>query len=200
MRSILIIVCLTVILVSCEEPRNKQIRDAVENQLSVYPYSTLRDLYKNFFQDQFGPGHLIPDTTAAGNYLRYELASIDNASGPDFEPTGWEGCFYRVNLSVIKENIVPYDVFFNAFVRSVNQIVPPTIDQWKTEWLAIESVIQTMNLSLPDYEKDRQEIIEMLEKGEYVMHHSPQFESHYSPHYRIIEKTIFENEIMPYLK
>ena len=200
MRSVFIIICLAVVLVACEEPRNKQIRVAVENQLSEYPHSTLRDLYKNFFQDRFGPGHLIPDTAASGNYLRYELASFDKATGPYYEPTGWEGCFYRVNLSVIKENRVPYDVFFDAFVRSVNQIIPPTIEQWKTEWLVIESVIQTMNLSLPDYETDRQEIIEMLEHGEYVMHHSPQFELHYSPHYRIIEKKIFENEILPFIQ
>ena len=57
-----------------------------------------------------------------------------------------------------------------------------------------------MNLALPDYEKDRQEIIELLERGEYVMHHSPLFELHYSPHYRIIERTIFDNEIRPFLE
>ena len=199
MRSILIIVCLAVMMASCEDMRNKQIREAVDNQLSVYPHSTLRDLYKNFFQDRFGPGHLIPDTAAAGNYLRYELASFDSVTGPYYEPTGWEGCFYRVNLSVIKENLVPYDVYFDAFVRSVNQIVPVSVEQWKEEWLAIDAVIQAMNLSLPDCEKDRLAITEMLERGEYVMHHSLQFEQHYDPHYRIIEKVIFEKEIKPYL-
>ena len=184
---------------SCEDTRNKLIREAVENQLSVYPSSTLRDLYKNFFQDRFGPGHLIPDTAASGNYLRNELASFDKTTGAYYEPTGWEGCFYRVNLSVIKENLVPYDVYFDAFVRSVNQIVPISVEQWKTEWLTIDTIIQAMNLSLPDYEKDRLEIIEMLDQGEYVSHHSPQYEQHYDPHYRIIEKSIFEREIKPYL-
>ena len=184
---------------SCEDTRSKLIRVAVANQMSVYPQSTLKDLYKNFFQDRYGPGHLIPDTAAAGSYLRYELSSFDNISGAYYEPTGWEGCFYRVNLSVIKENLVPYDVYLDAFVRSVNQIVPPSVAEWKAEWLAIDAIIQTMNLSLPDYEKDRQEIVELLERGEYVMHHSPQFEQRYDPHYRIIEKNIFEKEIKPYL-
>jgi len=189
--------------ITCNSPQplfEQAVKKSVENQMAVYPQSTLRDIYKNFFQDRFGPGHLIPDTAAAGNYLRSELASIDRISGTYYEPAGWEGCFYRVNLSVIKENIVPYDVFFEAFVRSVNQIVPISVDTWKVEWLSIDSIIQTMNLSLPDYEKDRQEIFGMLEKGDYVMHHSPQFELHYSPHYRIIEKSIFENEILPFLK
>ena len=194
----MIIIGLTVLFVSCEDTKSKRIRAAVENQMTVYPQSTLKDLYKNFFQDRFGPGHLIPDTAAAGNYLRSELASIDKASGAYYEPTGWEGRFYRVNLSVITENIVPYDVYFEAFIKSVNQIVSPTIEQWKIEWNTIESVIRSMNISLPDYEKDRQDMIDMLENGDFVVHHSSLFESHYSPHYRIIEKNIFEREIKPY--
>ena len=176
------------------------VKKAVDNQMTAYPRSTLKDIYKNFFQDRFGPGHLIPDTAAAANYLRSELASIDKISGTYYEPTGLEGCFYRVNLSVIKEDLVPYNLYFDAFVRSVNQIVPISVDTWKVEWLSIDTIIQTMNLSLPDYEKDRQEIFDMLGQGEYVMHHSLQFEQHYMPHYRIIEKKIFENEILPFLQ
>lgn len=176
------------------------VQKAVDNQMVVYPQSTLKDLYKKFFQDRYGPGHLIPDTIVAGNYLRNELASIDKLFGAYYEPTGWEGCFYRVNLSVIKENLVPYHLFFDAFVRSANQITPISLDQWKNEWLSIDSIIQTMSLSLTDYEKDRQEIFRMLEQGEYVMHHSQQFETHYTPHYRIIEKTIFKKEILPFLR
>ena len=49
--------------------KNKVI-EAVEAQLKLYPESRLQDIYKNFYQDMFGPGHMIPDTTAAGNYLR----------------------------------------------------------------------------------------------------------------------------------
>jgi len=199
MRSIIIIIGLAIIFVSCEDTKNERIRIAVENQMAVYPKSTLKDLYKNFFQDRFGPGHLIPDTAAAGNYLRSELSSFDKASGAYYEPTGWEGCFFRVNLSVIKENIVPYNVYFDAFVQSANQIQPISIEQWRTEWLVIDAVIRSMNLSLPDYEKDRIEIIENLKHGEYVIHHSPQFEQNYEPHYRIIEKSIFERDIKPYL-
>lgn len=200
MRCVITIFITIILFMSCEDTRSKLIRDSVDNQMAVYPQSTLRDLYKNFFQDRFGPGHLIPDTAASGNYLRSELASFDKASGAYYEPTGWEGCFYRVNLSVIKENLVPYDVYFDAFVRSVNQIVPISVEQWKTEWLTIDAVIQAMNLSLPDYEKDRLEIIEMLDQGEYVSHHSLQYEQHYDPHYRIIEKSIFEKEILPFLQ
>lgn len=175
------------------------VRLAVARQMETYPKSTLKDLYKNFFQDKFGPGHIIGDTTAAGNYLRRELASYTKTAGALAEPTGWEGNFLRVNLSVIKNNQVPYDVFFDAFVRSVNGIRPIAVAEWQKEWHQIEKIIRSMNLSLPDYESDKVEIENRLNKGEYVGHHSKLFEDRYSPHYRIISRAIFEKEILPLL-
>lgn len=175
------------------------VKTAVNNQLDTYPHSTLRDIYKNFFQDKFGPGHLIKDTAAAGNYLRKELASFEEAHGDYFEPTGWEHRFYRVNLSVIKEGLVSYEYFFDAFVRSVNGIVPISVEAWEKEWISIDSIIRSMNLQLHNYETDRKEIFDLLRRGEYVMHHSSGFEAHYNPHYRIMERSIFEKEIKCFL-
>lgn len=165
-----------------------------------YPKSTLKDLYKNFFQDKFGPGHIVSDTTAAGNYLRREMASYTETEGEIAEPTGWEGNFYRVNLSVIKNGQIPYQTFFDAFIRSVNGIRPVTVAEWQKEWNRIEGIIRSMNLSLPDYENDRKEIDDRLERGEYVGHHSKAFEDSYSPHYRIISKEIFEQELQPLIQ
>lgn len=49
------------------------IKKAVLGELKHYPETQLRDIYKNFFQDAYGPGHLIPDSTHAGKYLDIEL-------------------------------------------------------------------------------------------------------------------------------
>lgn len=193
-----LLICLTVQGADKKE-FEQAVRSAVERQMQRYPKSTLKDLYKNFFQDKFGPGHLIGDTAAAGNYLRKELASYTVVSGEVAEPTGWEGNFLRVNLSVIKTSQIPYPVFFDAFVRSVNGISPMPVSEWQKEWEQVEAVIRSMNLSLPDYEADRKEIDDRLNKGEYVGHHSRVFEDTYTPHYRIIRKDIFENELKPLL-
>lgn len=178
----------------------KSVRTAVERQMQTYPKSTLKDLYKNFFQDKFGPEHIISDTTAAGNYLRREMASYSKTEGDIAEPTGWEGNFYRVNLSVIKNGQIPYQTFFDAFVRSVNGIRPVTVAEWQKEWNRIEAIIRSMNLTLPDYEADKQEIDNRLNRGEYVGHHSKVFEDSYMPHYRIISKDIFEQELQPLIQ
>ena len=174
-------------------------QSSVERQLELYPESTLRDLYKNFFQDRFGPGHIIADNSAADRYLRYELNAAEGFEGLDYEPTGYEGRFYRVNLGVIADGRVPYDKYFDAFIRSVNGITPISIEEWSKEWHEIDSVIMTMGLQLEDLSADRAEIKALIEGGDYVMHHSQHFNDHYQPHYRIIERTIFENEILPLL-
>lgn len=198
---ILLAVVAMMLFLSCNRtnPTQAKIRQSVERQMELYPESTLRDLYKNFFQDRFGPGHIIADNSAADRYLRYELNTAEGFEGLDYEPTGYEGRFYRVNLGVIADGRVPYEKYFDAFVRSVNGIKPISIEQWRTEWHEIDSVIMSMGLQLENYSADRAEIKALIDGGDYVMHHSQRFNDHYQPHYRIIERTIFENEILPLL-
>ena len=174
-----------------------KIKEAVERQLRDYPKSTLQDLYKSFFQDRFGPGHLVNDTSSAGNYLRYELNNSDSFHKMYYEPTGCDTNYYRVNLSVLKENKISYQKYFDAFLRSVEKIDLDVISEWKDEWSEIETVIISMNLDLENFEEDLKMIHSVLEQGKYAVHHSEIYNSEYQPHYRIIEKTIFEEEILP---
>ena len=184
----------------CRPPSVDKIKAAVERQLRDYPKSTLQDLYKSFFQDRFGPGHLVSDTSAAGNYLRYELNNSENFHERYYEPTGYENNYYRVNLSVIKENKISYQKYFDAFLRSVEKIDLDAISEWKEEWSEIESVIISMNLDLENFEEDLEMIHSVLEQGKYAVHHSEIYNSEYHPHYRIIEKKIFEEEILPLIE
>ena len=199
MRNIVLVLVISIFMFSCKETKNEQIRAAVKNQLNEYPKSTLQDLYKNFFQDYFGPGHIVSDTTSAGAYLDSELASFEQAYGEYYEPTGYNGNFYRVNLSIVKEGIISRDAFFDAFIRSVSSIQPITVEEWEKEWIMIDSVIQEMNLSLADYKQEREKLFSLFKQGKYVMHHSEAFSEAYDPHYRIIGREIFLKEILPHL-
>ncbi|MDR1201351.1 MAG: hypothetical protein LBL58_06950 [Tannerellaceae bacterium] len=199
MRYFIPVIVLAIILMSCKDTKSEQIRTAVRNQLILYPESTLQDLYKNFFQDYFGPGHIVSDTASAGAYLDRELASFEQVSGAYYESTGYNGNFFRVNLSVIKKGLISRNIFFDAFVRSVSDIQIITLEEWKEEWKEIDSVIYLMDLSLAGYEQERAKIFSLLEQDKYVMHHSEQFSNQYDPHYRIIEREIFLKEIRPQL-
>ncbi|MDR3252398.1 MAG: hypothetical protein LBT35_02375 [Tannerella sp.] len=179
----------------------KNVRVAVERQVKLCPATQLQDLYKNFMQDRFGPEHLISDREAANRYLQSELDSYsetENAELSDVELIGWEGNYVRVNLSVVKKNLVPRDVYLDAFIRSASSAKAPSPEEWQKEWAAIEAIIRSMNLSLPDYEQDRQKIDGILESGHFAVHHSERFNKACHPHYRIISKEIYEQLVGAY--
>lgn len=178
----------------------KQVREAVRNQMKKYPESTLKDIYKNFFQDRFGPGHLIQDTAAAGRYLRREMDAYQEITGETAEPAGWQHNFYRVNLSAVKNGLIPAKLLLDALIRSANEAEKVSMDEWEKEWSRIEAVIRSMDLSLPDYEADLEEINKKLQEGIYVGHHSKAYNEAYAPHYRIISRKIYEEELLPLLK
>ena len=180
--------------------RADSIRLALEYQLEHYPASQYRDVYKNFMQDYFGPGHILNDTVAAGNYLRYELDNSEIFDGPDFEPTGFEGNFYRVNLRLIKDGTITYDNFFDAFVKSVQGIIPPDDETWMKIWAEIDNEIQSMGLNFDNEEQDRADLAEQFKQGNFITHHSRAFNEANNFHYRIISRDIFNSLILPLIK
>lgn len=173
------------------------VRETVKAQMEKYPAATLKDIYKNFFQDRFGPGHIIGDIYSAHDYLHAEIDFYSHFSGELAEPTGWQHNFYRVNLAVVKNGLISCDALLDALVRSANEVKPIPVEEWKQEWARIERVIKSMELTLPDYEQDLNEINGRLEEGNYIGHHSDAYNIAYEPHYRIISRDIYENEIRP---
>lgn len=165
--------------------------------MTTYPKSTLLDIYKSAFQNRYGPGHIVSDTDKAKKYLDWELSQPFKHNNPLYEPTIPDGQFYRVNLSVINDSIVAYDVFFDAFLESVKDIKMPAIDLWAEDWQDILNVISEMDLKLPDFEDDKAAINERLSDGIYQGDHSRIFVEAYDPHYRIVRRDIFEARLKP---
>lgn len=170
---------------------------SINTMMIDYPESTLLDIYKSAFQNRYGPGHIVADTARAKNYLDWELDQPVRHINPLYEPTLPDGCFYRVNLSVITDSIIPYSVFFEAFLDSVHDIEMPDITKWAEDWAIILDVINSMGLVLPDYDVDVSSINERLIQGIYAGEHSQRFVDAYDPHYRIIRKDIFETRLKP---
>lgn len=188
------------------EAQDASIRQAIVQQVETYPASTLKDIYKNFFQDAFGPGHLMSNAPDAEqrmrNYLEQECeeAKKDFNPCPDYELTGSHGRFYRVNLSVINDGRVPMNTFLNAFMKSAAQFSLPKVEDWKKEWIAIEKCIKELGYQFPDQAQDSAAIMNILDQGQYASHHSFAYNEAYHPHYRLIEKTIFEKELLPLIE
>lgn len=176
------------------------IRIALVYQKSNYPASQLRDVYKNFMQDFFGPGHILNDTAASSRYLRSELAVTKQFDGPDYEPTGFRGNFYRVNIGLIADGTIPYDTFFDTFVNSVQGITPPDSVYWMNVWDSIDTQIGNMDWKFENEKADREALEEQFGKGDFIVHHSKAYNDAVNFHYRIIARDNFEKRILPLLK
>ncbi len=170
-------------------------REYVAEFLNRYPEATLQDIYKGSFQDYFGPAHIVSDREAAKRYILHELATADALGGERYEPCGWRGQYYRVNLSVIRDNLVDIDCLVDAFVESA-QGGPTFTSEWIEEWDAIRQAVREVCPTLGGFAEDSAQIARLLSEGHYVVHHSRPFNEHYHPHYRIVRRDVFEQRIL----
>ena len=177
----------------------QDIEGFVNRQLQSYPKSRLLDIYKSCFQDYMGAEHLVSDRKSVKAYLDEELntTSLDELMPWYYEPCGIESCYYRVSIRAIKEGIITEDQLLDAFIRSANSETRPSVESWSDRWHMIIGTIDQMKLDLPDFQEDKQFIDSVLSVGKYAISHSPYYRTAYHPHYRIVEKRIFECEIKP---
>ena len=177
----------------------QDIQGFVSRQMQVYPKSRLLDIYKSCFQDYMGAEHLVSDRERVKAYLDEELqtTSLDDLMPWYSEPCGVNGQYIRVSIRAIKENLIAEDMLLDAFIRSANSEKRPTVESWRDRWRKIVDTIDQLELNLPNYLQDRAFIDSILSVGKYAISHSPEYREAYRPHYRIVEKSIFENEIKP---
>ena len=173
----------------------------VSRQMETYPESRLLDIYKSCFQDYMGAEHLVSDRQRVKAYLDEELqtTSLDDLMPWYYESCGVNGQYIRVSIRAIKENLITEDLLLDAFIRSANSEKRPSVESWRDEWHKIISTIDQMEIGLPRLGQDRAFIDSILTVGKYAISHSPEYREAYRPHYRIVEKGIFEREIKPLL-
>ena len=165
---------------------SKAVKTALATQMESFPESRLQDLYKSFFQDRFGPGHLIKDRQSALDYILSEWASADTLIAPRTETCGWQGNYVRVNLSVLADGLMTAEELTDALMASAKEVKDEDIQGWKAEWSEILAIIEKEYPDIPDLQKDKARIDELLASGEYAYHHSEAYNAAYHPHYRII--------------
>jgi len=202
MKHIYLSLIILLTLVSCQQSGydTVAIKKAVQEQMETWPSSRLQDLYKSFFQDRFGPGHIIANRQSARDYIASEWEEADTMIGPEVFPCGWEGNYVRVNLSTLEEGKITVDELTDALMASAKPVDDADVEKWKKEWAVILNEIETNYPNIPDILEDKAKIDSLLNSGGYVMHHSQAFEKEYQPHYRIIDTKVFEEMLAEKLK
>ena len=173
----------------------------LKEQIKNHPYQTLQDIYKSCYQDEYGPGHIIADESSSLNYLFTETNSIEKNYKPPvlFEKTGLEGNYIRVDLNLIKNGNVPFFVLFKSLLISAEIGSQKTDEDWADIWSSIVEEIKNSDIVLDNFEEDINRLYNISISDDKVVHHSELYENTYHPHYRIIEKNIFEKYIKPFM-
>ena len=187
-------------LASCQR---QAIRDAIGAQLREYPETRVQDVYKDFCQDNLGPGHLIPNPASARDYLLSELGEyrrdLDSARylKPELRyfPVGDRHNFVRVDLSAVLDGLVGEEALLDAFVRSANEGRIASEKDWVRKWRQVEAVLKRDFPDIPGAAEDLAAIDSLIAGGNLILHHSEAFERAYHPHYRIVASDIFEKEL-----
>lgn len=195
----LILATIALYFVGCSQNiESKKIEQAVSTLVSQYPEATLQDVYKSFYQERFGPGHMIPNVENARNYLMSEMEQASENSGAYYEPTGSEGKYIRVYLNAVADGKISAEQLLDAFVESANHVEPRS-DKWADQWANIVNVIEKKQLPVVANDELKQLLKECSEQEEAV-HHSETYEKVYRPHYRIVERNIFDKQLKGYLE
>lgn len=169
------------------------LRMAIEDQLATYPESTLQDVYKAFYQEHFGPEHMISDIERVGSYLRSELSMMgEDYSRVYFESIGVEGNYVRVYLDAISDGLITVDQLLQAFVESANAGNKPATD-WAVKW---EAIVEAVDEIKPGFGADDRDLLRQASLQNQAVHHSRAYNAAYHPHYRIVERTIFEQNLL----
>lgn len=182
-----VLILILSIVAGCRNDESPVVK-AVEIQLQKYPESTLKDIYKSFFQDEYGPGHLLDDTSAARKYFEYELSQMKSKGYYELEPCGLGNNFYRASMDLVVDGLLTADDFFIVFTESAEGFRLPEIEGWKLKWGYILKELTSMQKRINNFEEDLADISAMLERGEYIVHHSQIYTECYNPHYRIVRK------------
>lgn len=196
------LILLSIIMIVSVSVSAQDISRFVSRQMETYPQSRLLDIYKSCFQDYMGAEHLVTDRQQVKAYLDEELntTTLEDLLPWLYEPCGAEGNYVRVSIRTVKEGIISADLLLDAFIRSANPGNRPSVESWRDRWHEFLEVIDTMNLNYPNYTVDKLFIDSILSVGKYAISHSPEYREAYHPHYRIVERNIFDREILTHIK
>ena len=199
--NIILIVNLLIIILSKTTDLKKDLSILIE-QIKNHPKQTLQDVYKSCYQDEYGPGHLIANESSSMNYILQEINTIEKDYNPPtlFEQTGLDGNYIRVDLTLVKDETIPFFILFKALLISADIGSQKTDDGWADIWKNIVEEIKNSDLEFPNFEDDVINLDKISKSEDKVVHHSDLYENTYHPHYRIIEKNVFEKYIKPFIK
>ena len=179
-------------MILCYKELKLKIKNLILAEYERHPEAALVDYYKMFFQGTFGPAHLLSNKEKAFAYLKNEVEN--NTEYEDFfwQDVSYFNRFFRINLRIVKENIISAEEFFQLFSESTKLKKKISANEWKREWGKILNLILELKLPLKNLEPDMELLANAFRENKYLFRHSKIYNRIYHPHYRIIGEKQFK--------
>lgn len=170
--------------------KQSKIKKLLLSEYRLHPEAQIRDYYKLFFQDAFGPAHILNNRISAENYLKSELTEASNFEEHDLQDIRCLNNYFRVNIKLIVNGKISFKKFLDLFIKSQKLDSRIAWDQWQIIWDQIEQTIISLNIPFK-----KEDLLEMrrISKTKEIISHSKIYKKNYHPHYRLIKKNLIEN-------
>jgi hypothetical protein len=173
------------------------VKKLIEYHESLKDSLEVQDVYKLLYQANFGPGHLMADSSTVLEYLLEELSSMDTI------PRQGEGLIERISTTgeMVRINLRPYrhlevrpGLLVQVMTESARETVPDSLMFYR-QWNEFFALVRygLLNFSPDDLEKwDAQ-----VQRGELTaVHHSPAYRRANAPAYRVARFNVAQ-EVLP---
>ncbi len=180
---------LLILPANCQKTGQNSWKEVLKSHLETYPESQPQDLYKFVYQGIMGPNHLNTSKEKMQNYLQYEFQKISaDTNMPLTEKISPHNRYIRINLKHFKA--------INGDIEKLSIILYQSCQPESREDLvaALEQITDLISTGKVAYDKtlwnDYLKLIK--EKNYFTPHHSKQYVDHYKPAYRVVSKTLWE--------
>lgn len=163
-------------------------KDIILMHIKQYSMMQIEDMFKLFHQASFGPAHFNkqPSLNFIMKYLDEELSFVGvHDEKPSLMQIGH--AYVRIDLLAIKKGEITQGDLSQAFYQSMLDPIDrnQAIKQFNTYCHALLELINDKKVSFDD--KDVLSHLKWYIDQDYpAVHHSKQYQSHYTPHYRVV--------------
>lgn len=152
-----------------------------------YPLWSVDDLYKLVYQAAMGSEHAVRDERAAGERLADEIAALGpGPQDPLADPISPDGQILRIHLRPFVQQGLNADRLLAAFIRTARDFQGQKQNIRRYGGSACEVALEGL---LPIAPEEVEQAFADMEAGNFPpVHHSPLYEEHYRPAYRVVAR------------
>ncbi|MFC1923725.1 hypothetical protein ACFLY4_10610 [Chloroflexota bacterium] len=167
----------------------------IQSQLSRYPLSQIKDLYKLTHQAALGSEHAVCDLNAAQDWLFRELEKmVNNSTDPLIDEISPDGQIVRIHLKPFIDSGGDPEILLEAFIRTANEF-KGSIENLIQNWMKIERLAESGELDFKT--EELRSFFSLMEySGFPAVHHSQIYRDAYHPHYRIVSRD-YVHQVIP---